>query len=107
MVSEYSNQQLTNEVIQQKNAIEAMHNWVCSISDACTQHAYVLDTVDVEMSTTKGKLAHFEQQLTKGLLGAEEMLNQTFGKLDAIVGQLQADTTTTSAAFAARAEHLE
>ena len=31
LVSAYTNQQLTNEVIQQKNAIEAMHNSVCSV----------------------------------------------------------------------------
>lgn len=45
--------------------------------------------------------------MTKGLLGAEEMLNATFGKPDAIVGQLRADTKTTSAALVARAEQLE
>ena len=107
LVQAKSNQELTNEVIQQENAIEAMHKWVQSISDACSQHASVLNKVDVEMGTTKGKLAQYEQTMTKGLPGAEEMLNATFGKLDAIVGQLCADTTTTSAALAARAEQLE
>ena len=90
---------MTNEVIQSKAAIEAIYVWAQSISDACGQHATALDAQDVEIGHMKGKLARYEQQVTKGLLGADEMLNETFGKLDAVVGQLRVDSTTTTGAL--------
>ena len=107
LVPAYDQQKLTNEVIQSKAAIELIHVWVQSISDACGQHATALDAQDVEIGHMKGKLARYEQQVTKGLLGAEEMLNGTFGKLDAVVGQLRVDSTATTGALAARAAQLE
>ena len=107
LVGAYTNQQLTNESIQQKNAIEAMHNWVKSIANAVTQHASLLDAADIESGTTKGKIAQYERTMSKGLLGAEQQLTATFAKMDAIVGQLRGETGAAATALAARAQQLE
>ena len=107
LVQEMSTRALTNEVIQQKNAIEAIHVWVKGIADAVDQHATGLDGLDVEIGHIKGKLARYEQTMSKGLLGAEEQLNETFAKLDSLVGELRAESTVTTAALAARAAQLE
>ena len=107
LVPKYDQRKLTNEVIQQKHAIEAIHVWVQGIADAVDHHATALDGQDVVMGHVKGKLARYEQTMSKGLLGAEEQLTETFAKQDSLVGQLRADSTTTTAALAARATQLE
>ena len=80
---------------------------VQTVSDACNQHATMVDAQDVEIGHLKGKLARYEQTVTKGLLGAEEQLAATFVKVDALVAQLRADSTSTSANLAAKVEQLE
>ena len=107
LVPEMNNRALTNDVVQQKAAIEALHGWVKSIADAATSHTAMLDAQDVDIGHMKGKLARYEQSMTKGLLGAEEQLAGTFVKMDAIVATLRADTTTTSADLAAKVVQLE
>ena len=59
LLPEYDQRKLTNEAIQQKNAIEAIHVWVRGIADAVDQHATALDGQDVEMGYVKGTLARY------------------------------------------------
>ena len=107
LVPAYDQQKCTNEIIQQKNAIEAIHKWVKGLSEVIDQHAVVLDGVDVEHGHLKGKLARYEQSMSKGLLGAEEQLNATFVKMDSIVAELRADTVGAAADLVAKVGQLE
>ena len=90
-------------VIQQKNAIEALHAWTKSIADAVGNHAAMLDAQDVEFGHVKGKLARYEQTVSKGLLGAEEQITAAFLKMDGCVAELRSEAATTSSVLRAQA----
>ena len=87
---------LTNEMINQKHAINQVHAWVTHSAECVTNHANMIDEANTEAGVVRGKLAAYERQLGEGFQAAEERLTGTFAKVDELIGQLRAETNTTA-----------
>ena len=98
---------LTNELMNQKHAIDQVHAWVTHIAECVTNHATMIDEANTEAGVVRGKLAAYERQLGEGFQGAEERLSGTFAKVDELIGQLRAETTTTATQLAEKCEKIE
>ena len=92
---------------QIKLALQAQHDWLTSVADAVVDHAGALDEAASQDVLMKGKLAVMERELEKGLVNCEKNLTDAFSKVDALIGQLRAESTSTTAALAARTAQLE
>ena len=99
--------QVANQVMQNKDAINALHAWITTVADASWDHAGMLDTAGNEIMLMKGKLAAQTVETKKQHDGAESLISNALVELKGIVDQLRAESTTTTAQLAARADQLE
>ena len=102
-----STDEVVNQVIQNRMAIEQLHAWVASVADAVYDHAATIDAGGIDAGVMAAKLAAFERQLNTGMANAEGKLTGTFAKVDELIAELRGQTSNTAAELIAKTELLE
>ena len=89
--------QVANQVMQNRDAIQSLHQWINTVADASWDHAGVIDQLGGEIVLMKGKMSEVVANTKKQHDGAEFLISNALVELKGVVDQLRAETTTTTA----------